>query len=92
MNKLTPEEFLQKLSANLAHDRSDIADIIDFYLEDGSDEIDKKIEDRYVYAKIPGENKIDVEYDTFTGTLFYRKNGEEWNECEDYETRKDEVI
>ena len=92
MSILTPEEFLKKLSANLEPDRSDIADIIDEYLEDGTDNIDQKFEERYISAKIPGENKIDVEYDTFTCTLHYRKIGEEWNECVDCETRKDEVI
>jgi len=92
MSKLNPEEFLKKLADKLQHDRGDITTVIEDYLDDEHETIDDLFDERYVSAKIPGENKIDVEYDTFTGTLHYRKLSEEWNECEDYETRKDEVI
>lgn len=89
--KLTPEEFLKKLSENLEYDRSDISNIIDDFLEDGSNNIEGKFDERYVTAKIP-DSDITIEYDTFTGTLHSKKLLESWNECIDYEFRADEVI
>ena len=86
------EKFLRELSENLEFDRPDIATTIEDFLEDGINTIGDKFDERYISAKIPGENKIDVEYDTFTGTLHYKKLLEEWNECEDYKTRANEVI
>lgn len=44
--KLTPEEFLKKLSKNYEYDRWDISETINSYLKDGEDTIEKIFEER----------------------------------------------
>lgn len=79
--------FLQLLSAALLEKRSDLADLIDMFLEDQDSVTEADfagLEARFVYAEIPPEKRAGVlklEYDTLTTELSYQTEDGSWHSC-----------
>lgn len=80
---MTDKQFINWLAVELAEKRSDISDLCQNFLKDGTLPHRDNIEHRYIQAKIPNVN-IEIEYDTLTTELFYHTPLNQWEPCIDY--------
>ncbi len=78
--------FIQWLAKRFSEKRSDVTDICVSFLETGVIPSETWVEQRFIQAHIP-ETDIDVEYDTLTTEISYRKTQsmELWEQCINHE-------
>jgi hypothetical protein len=77
---MTPIEFIQKMRNEYIEKRSDVAELCEDFLLNGTADF-SNIEHRYITASVPDCGGLEIQYDTLSTLIEYHKPGEQWDTC-----------